>query len=188
MILSGFVLAAAAGGTAVGFLPTGAYLLDRMAEIGPLPFVFIAAGCALLAMSFLTLRAYRSRQAKSGPVLASPAADWVSGPDAQEKLSQTMLFQIDEYRKEAGTRANQMAAINMAALAKEYAEAETSADRMKALQMLGELHGQVSGSVTPWWRDFEGLTARALTLATLGGGVLALIEGVQRLMTETPPQ
>ncbi|MEL6681625.1 MAG: serine/threonine-protein kinase [Pseudomonadota bacterium] len=142
----------------------------------------VMLGIGLMSVGLLLARLFRKRAASVQSGLPFQAASLIAEPDARSQLTKTILVEIDAYHAAAGSEPDRMLTVTMVALAKEYADAETSDARMRALSMLHDLHSKVATRLRPWWLDYETLVARGISLTGLGAGLIALFEGVQRLL------
>ncbi|TDT77559.1 serine/threonine protein kinase [Litoreibacter halocynthiae] len=154
---------------------------SKLSGLDYTPIAFLAAGLCLIGLGIFAARWLRQHASKLRVGLPLQAVQLISGPDARDRLSETICFQIDAYHEAAGQGPDQMLTLTMVALAKEYADADNADQRLKALQMLHDLHGKVAGRLKPWWLDYETLMARGLSLSSLAAGSLVVIEGLQRL-------
>lgn len=142
----------------------------------------MAAGI-LLALAGLALwsRA-RSREDREAPPNPFRAASLHGAPDARELLTKTILVSIDALYARMRGPGGGMLAIQMAALAQEYSEADSAQQRLEALKMLNDLHLRAATQTVRWWQSWDTAAGRAASLTSLAAGLVALAEGLRRLL------
>ncbi len=144
--------------------------------------LFLVAAVAIVGVGHMLSRRVHSRAEDVRSALPFQAVDLISGDDARDQLSKTICMEIDAYRLAAAGSGDDILTITMVAVAQEYRDAESSDDRIKALQMLADLNAKISSRLKPWWLDYEKLVARGISLVSLGAGAVALFQAIQTLL------
>ncbi|MEO1556742.1 MAG: serine/threonine-protein kinase [Pseudomonadota bacterium] len=143
--------------------------------------MFIVLGLGLILCGLFATSRLRRRAQNLSSALPLRAAELIAAPDARARLSETICIEIDTVRQAAANAGEEFLTVTMVALAKEYADAETSEERFKALEMLNDLQIKIARRIQPWWLDYETLIARGISLTSLIAGAVALFEAYTRL-------
>ncbi len=149
------------------------------ATLNAILLIIVAIG--LVGGGHLLSRRVHSRAETIRTALPFQAVDLISSDNARDRLSTTICVEIDAYRVAAAGAGDDILTITMVAAAQEYRDAETTSDRIKALQMLTDLNAKISNRLKPWWLDYETLVARGISLISLIAGAVALYQAIQKL-------
>ena len=164
-----------------GIYLSGTFLGPSPVNVPLLPLALIAGGLVLALGGFVLWKQARpkpSDEPGKTPLWASALMD---APDARDLLTRTILVNIEALYARTQAPGGGLLAVQMAALAKEYSDAETSSQRIEALRMLNDLHMHAAETPSRFWRGWDGAAGRVASLASLLAGLVALAEGARRL-------
>ncbi len=145
-------------------------------------FLFIGFALAAVGAGHQLSRRVHTRASDVRSALPFQAVDLISSDNARDQLSTTICIEIDAYRAAAAGTGDDILTITMVAAAQEYRDADSTDDRIKALQMLTDLNAKISSRLKPWWLDYEKLVARGISLISLLAGAVALFKAAQTLI------
>ncbi len=168
------------GGLAAAVYFSGTLAADEL-TVPYLALGLIAGGSFLAGLAAILWRHTPSKPPNEPDDAPFWAASLLEAPDARDLLTRTILVNIEALYAERQSPGGGLLAVQMAALAKEYSDAETSDQRMEALRMLNDLHARAADAPSQFWQGWDSAAGRIASLASLLAGLVALAEGVRRL-------